>query len=59
MELEHGATSPVDPGPLVGALQLDHGVQQDGQEFMKLLLTMLEAQFARQPGLKDAIPVCG
>ncbi|GAB4823725.1 hypothetical protein N2152v2_010771 [Parachlorella kessleri] len=56
VELECGATSPVDPQPLVGSLQLDHGVQQDGQEFMKLLLTLLEAQFARQPDLRDVIP---
>ena len=56
--MEHGAAAPADPGALVGALALDHGVQQDGQEFMKLLLTLLEARFARQGGdLAALIPV--
>lgn len=32
---------------------------QDGQEFMKLLLTMLEHHFSRQADLKDVIPVSG
>ena len=31
-----------DPGPLVRALGLDAGEQQDGQEFFKLLLALLE-----------------
>lgn len=51
----HGCTDPLDPGPLVTALQLDHAVQQDGQEFMKLFLTLLEQRFSAQPSLKDII----
>lgn len=41
-----GPTDPVDPGRLVEALQLDHAVQQDGQEFMKLFLSLLEQRFS-------------
>jgi hypothetical protein len=53
--MQHGRADPVDPAPLAAALQLDHAVQQDGQEFMKLFLTLLEARFARQPALRGAI----
>lgn len=41
-----GPTDPVDPGRLIEALQLDHAVQQDGQEFMKLFLSLLEQRFS-------------
>ena len=50
-----GPVTPVDPAPLATALQLDHAVQQDGQEFMKLLLTLLEHRFAAQPSLRGII----
>lgn len=33
----------------------DHAVQQDGQEFMKLFLTLLEARFSQQEELRDII----
>ena len=50
-----GASDPVDPAALTAALQLDHAVQQDGQEFMKLFLTLLEHKFAAQPELRGVI----
>jgi len=50
-----GAKDPVDPEPLVKALQLDHAVQQDGQEFMKLFLTLLENKFSGQVELQGVI----
>lgn len=50
-----GATDPVDPAALATALQLDHAVQQDGQEFMKLFLTLLEQKFSEQRELRDVI----
>jgi ubiquitin C-terminal hydrolase len=55
LEMQQGPATPVDPAPLATALQLDHAVQQDGQEFMKLLLTLLEHRFASQPNLHGVI----
>ncbi len=55
VQMQQGPASPVDPAPLATALQLDHAVQQDGQEFMKLLLTLLEHRFASQPNLHGLI----
>ncbi|KAL4440027.1 hypothetical protein ABPG75_003028 [Micractinium tetrahymenae] len=55
MAMEHGCIDPVDPEPLARALQLDHAVQQDGQEFMKLFLSLLEARFEQQEDVKDVI----
>jgi ubiquitin carboxyl-terminal hydrolase 48 len=55
ISLQHGASSPVDPTPLVAALNLDHAVQQDGQEFMKLFLTLIEHKLAAKADLKDAV----
>ncbi|KAL4524346.1 hypothetical protein Ndes2437B_g05121 [Nannochloris sp. 'desiccata'] len=55
VQMQQGPASPVDPAPLAMALQLDHAVQQDGQEFMKLLLTLLEHRFASQPNLHGVI----
>lgn len=55
VQMQVGPVSPVDPAPLTAALQLDHAVQQDGQEFMKLLLTLLEHRFAAQPALRGII----
>ena len=42
VNLECGPESVVDPAPLINALRLDSSVQQDGHEFMKLFLTLLE-----------------
>ena len=42
VKLECGPESVVDPAPLIDALRLDSSVQQDGHEFMKLFLTLLE-----------------
>ncbi|KAK3283187.1 Ubiquitin carboxyl-terminal hydrolase 26 [Cymbomonas tetramitiformis] len=42
-ELSQGERYFVDPSGLAQALELDNGVQQDGQEFMKLLLSLLES----------------
>jgi len=57
LEMHHGAVSPVNPAPLANALQLDHAVQQDGQEFMKLFLTLLEGAFRTQHGhIANIIP---
>lgn len=41
-ELQAGPHISANPTAFVGALQLDHTVQQDGQEFLKLLLSLLE-----------------
>eukprot|EP00850_Spirogloea_muscicola_P019126 SM000184S03759 [mRNA] locus=s184:66278:77806:- [translate_table: standard] len=46
-ELQCGAEAPVDPSAFAATLQLDRGVQQDGQEFLKLLLSLLEGVLAR------------
>jgi len=53
------AVSPqvADPTELITALQLDHSVQQDGHEFMKLLLTVLGSRLASLPGAGDAAQV--
>jgi len=42
VKLEVGPERVVDPAPLIEALRLDSSVQQDGHEFMKLFLTLLE-----------------
>jgi len=55
VHMQQGPASPVDPAPLATALQLDHAVQQDGQEFMKLLLTLLEHRFSSQANLHGVI----
>lgn len=41
-ELHSGKKSAVDSAPFASTLELDNAVQQDGQEFLKLLLTLLE-----------------
>lgn len=53
--MEFGATSPADPSKLANALQLDHSVQQDGQEFMKLFLSLLERSFSQQPNISTIV----
>lgn len=45
LQLQFGPRASVDPTAFAAALQLDHGVQQDGQEFLKLLLAKLEGVF--------------
>jgi ubiquitin carboxyl-terminal hydrolase 48 len=54
LAMEAGPADPADPARLAAALQLDAGVQQDGQEFMKLFLTLLEVRLGGGEG--DAIP---
>eukprot|EP00879_Flechtneria_rotunda_P021061 GHRR01022187.1.p1 GENE.GHRR01022187.1~~GHRR01022187.1.p1 ORF type:complete len:771 (+),score=324.72 GHRR01022187.1:120-2432(+) len=44
--LHFGPRRYVDPEPFANSLQLNHAIQQDGQEFLKLLLTKLEGVFA-------------
>lgn len=45
LQLEFGPRAAADPTPFAASLQLDHGVQQDGSEFLKLLLTKMECVF--------------
>ena len=55
VRMECGPRSYVDPEPLISALRLDSSVQQDGQEFMKLFLTLLERSFEGIPELEEKI----
>lgn len=55
IEMLCGSRSPVDPSPLIASLQLDHSVQQDGQEFMKLLLTLLEKRCETHGDIAEVI----
>lgn len=45
LALEYGARACADPTDFARALQLDHTYQQDGSEFLKLLLQKLEHVF--------------
>ena len=56
--LQHSSLACYDPQTLTEALSLDTGVQQDAQEFNKLLLTFLEEQLALSPDplLRDLVP---
>ncbi|PNH10262.1 Ubiquitin carboxyl-terminal hydrolase 26, partial [Tetrabaena socialis] len=45
--LQFGPRSSVDTEPLARTLGLDHAIQQDGQEFMKLLLTRVEQMLSK------------
>lgn len=58
LQLHLGPKSSADPSDFVKSLSLDHTVQQDGQEFLKLLLTMLESKFSRSSlrEVKEVIP---
>ena len=47
--LQHSSLACYDPARLTEALSLDTGVQQDAQEFNKLLLTFLEEQLQLSP----------
>ena len=53
--MQYGPVQRVDPADLISALRLDHSVQQDGQEFMKLFLSLLERAFENTPALKNVI----
>jgi len=45
-QLHPGKKMAVDSAPFASTLELDNAVQQDGQEFLKLLLTLLERVLA-------------
>ena len=45
-ELEAGPRRSADPTSFAAGLQIDHTIQQDGQEFLKLLLDLLQRRFA-------------
>lgn len=53
-ELQAGPRASADPTAFAQTLSLDHSVQQDGQEFTKLLLTLLERLF-RESGVQVCI----
>jgi len=57
-QLQHSARSCYDPAAFTDALSLDTGVQQDAQEFNKLLLSFLEEQLRLSPrrGLAALVP---
>lgn len=55
VKMECGPRNYVDPEPLISALRLDSSVQQDGQEFMKLFLTLLEKSFEGIPEMEQKI----
>eukprot|EP00873_Tetraselmis_striata_P012784 jgi/Tetstr1/433048/TSEL_022383.t1 len=48
-ELQGGPRAVVDPTAFAECLQLDSRVQQDGSEFLKLLLQLLEAEMEGSP----------
>jgi ubiquitin carboxyl-terminal hydrolase 48 len=48
-ELQSGPVAVASPAPFAHCLQLDSRVQQDGSEFLKLLLTLLETELAGSP----------
>ena len=58
VKMECGPRNYVDPEPLISALRLDSSVQQDGQEFMKLFLTLLEKSFEGIPEMEQKYPRC-
>ncbi len=45
-QLHSGTKMAVDSAPFASTLELHNAVQQDGQEFLKLLLTLLERVLA-------------
>ena len=57
-QLQHSARSCYDPAAFTEALSLDTGVQQDAQEFNKLLLSFLEEQLklSPEPSLAALVP---
>lgn len=48
-ELHCGPYAVADPSAFANYLELETGVQQDGMEFLKLLLTLLEGKLAGSP----------
>ena len=54
VQLAAGPRDPVDTEAVAAALKLERAVQQDGQEFWKLLLTLLEASSAAPPAPRCA-----
>jgi ubiquitin carboxyl-terminal hydrolase 48 len=58
LALEYGPWSAADPAEFARTLQIDRAVQQDGQEFLKLLLAKLESVMARSPSdaVRAAVP---
>eukprot|EP00803_Ostreobium_quekettii_P011406 evm.model.scf_473.10 EVM.evm.TU.scf_473.10 scf_473:59433-65513(+) len=56
LEMAYSPLGVVDTKELVvAALKLDPSVQQDGQEFMKLFLSLLEKSFEGDPVFKDVV----
>ena len=57
-QLQHSARSCYDPAAFTEALSIDTGVQQDAQEFNKLLLSFLEEQLklSPEPSLAALVP---
>ncbi|KAL0020878.1 hypothetical protein WJX77_005350 [Trebouxia sp. C0004] len=58
VELQSGPRFSADPKAFAQALNLDHTIQQDGQEFLKLLLSLLETKLAEsgQPAVQSLVP---
>lgn len=52
--LQAGRRSVVDPTDFAKELELETGVQQDGQEFMKLLLQFVDRALSQASGPADA-----
>ncbi|KAL3150109.1 hypothetical protein ABBQ38_013448 [Trebouxia sp. C0009 RCD-2024] len=57
-ELQAGIRYSADPKAFAQALNLDHTIQQDGQEFLKLLLSLLESKLGAsgQPAVQSLVP---
>ncbi|KAK9803279.1 hypothetical protein WJX72_005931 [[Myrmecia] bisecta] len=58
LELQYGPRASSDPSKLASVLNLDNSIQQDGQEFLKLLLSLLESklQASTLPALQHLVP---
>ncbi|MCO5549423.1 hypothetical protein L7F22_002894 [Adiantum nelumboides] len=56
-ELQDGIKRAVDSAPFAAALQLNNSIQQDGQEFFKLLLSSLEGflGLSKHPSVRTVI----
>ncbi|KAG6554433.1 hypothetical protein Mapa_004350 [Marchantia paleacea] len=56
-QLHSGIKVAVDSAPFANTLELDNAVQQDGQEFLKLLLTLLEGVLglSRNPTARNVV----
>ena len=51
-QLHSGNKTAVDSAPFANTLELDNSVQQDGQEFMKLLLSLLERELGTSQNVR-------